>query len=169
MSNLRSRPVALVAAMTVLPLGLTGCGLSGDDPEPVRTGPVEVDDGAHEPRQVVRGYLNAMLAKDATTGRGRFCAVAHETFDRAATGPNGDFAAHFTVTRADIVDVRPGDTAQEVRTAITVDSGGTTIERRLLFVVARTDGGWCIADERSDDDTPDPPAGPVAPATGDPG
>ena len=54
-------------------------------------------------------------------------------FDAAATGPNGDFADHFTVPQATITDVRSGPHGQEVSTAVTVAVGSRKATRPLLF------------------------------------
>ncbi|MDG4832206.1 hypothetical protein O7627_23265 [Solwaraspora sp. WMMD1047] len=149
------RPARWVAAVAALPLALGGCGLvGGAEPDPA--GSTIVDDGADEARQLVQRYLDAMTAKDTAAGRGQLCAAMHEAFDQGATGPNGDFADHFTVTGASIVDIRADNGGQQVSTAITVESGGRKIPARILFVVARTEAGWCIADERVGGNTPAP-------------
>nr|MDT0662129.1 hypothetical protein [Micromonospora sp. DSM 115978] len=145
----------LVATTALAPLALAGCGLfGGSGPGP--SGSVPVDDGADESRQLVQNYLDAMRAKDVATGRGQLCAAMHEAFDQGATGPNGDFAEHFDVADAEIVDIRPQDGGQAVSTAITVEASGEQIPARIMFVVSRTDAGWCIADERVGGNTPAP-------------
>lgn len=174
MSTPRLRSAALIGSMAILPLGLTACGLSdgsggsggSDGSGGVAPSPssVPVDDGARESRELVQRYLDAMRVKDVESGRGQLCAAMHEAFDRGATGPNGDFADHFTVTEATIVDIRPNAGGQEVSTAITVESGGRSLPAKIMFVVARGDGGWCIADEQVGGNTPATPGG-AAPAS----
>jgi hypothetical protein len=160
------RPARWLAAVAALPLALGGCGLVGG-PSPDPAGSTTVDDGSDEARQLVQRYLDAMTAKDTAAGRSQLCAAMHESFDQGATGPNGDFAAHFSVTGASIVDIRPDNGGQQVSTAITVEAGGRKVPARIMFVVARTEAGWCIADERVGGNTP-APAG-SAPASATPG
>ena len=90
-----------------------------------------------------------MIAKDTAAGRPALCTPMHETFDRSATGPNGDFAEHFEVAEAVITDVRARDGGgQEVSTLITTVVSERSNQTPLLFTVVPTDQGWCISDER---------------------
>ncbi|WDZ84378.1 hypothetical protein [Micromonospora cathayae] len=155
---------ALVVALAALAFPLAGCGFGGDD-EPARepdTAPAE--EAAGKARERVQAYLDAMVAKDVATGRAQFCAAAHAAFDAAATGPNGDFADHFTVPTATITDVRPGPAGQEVSTSVTVTAGKQNVTRGLLFTVTRSGADWCIASEAPGGNTPAPASGSPAPA-----
>ncbi|GAB3941517.1 hypothetical protein GCM10027614_26990 [Micromonospora vulcania] len=88
-----------------------------------------------------------MTAKDAAAGRSQLCALLHEGFDLAATGPNGDFADHFEVPEATITDVRSGSRGQEVSVSVSVTVGKRKTTRPLLFTVTKDGGDWCIAGE----------------------
>lgn len=138
------RPVTVIAAALVLPFALAGCGLLGavaGEPGP------PPEDAAAKARERVQGYLDAMKAKDVTLGRAQLCQPMQASFDRAATGPNGDFAAHFTVVQTVITDVRANGGNQEVSTAITVTAPGQDAPIDILFTVTKTGGQWCIAGE----------------------
>ncbi|HEX2771361.1 MAG TPA: hypothetical protein VHN18_02885 [Micromonosporaceae bacterium] len=139
----------LAGAVTAAAL-LGGCGLiGGDEPAAPRASaaPDAVAEGAGPSRERVQQYLDAMRAKDVRKGRTQLCPVLHPVFDQAATGPNGDFARHFTVPVATIVDVRARGGKQEVVASVTVSTGGRRMVRALKFTVARGDTGWCIDGE----------------------
>ena len=143
----RRRPVVLVTALMLGGPALAGCGILDDDPEPPA---VKVDESPQRARERVQAYLDAMTAKDVPTGRAQLCVSLHAAFDKAATGANGDFATHFTVTSAAITDIRAAGDEQQVSTAITVTAKGQRIPLKLLFTVARAGDGtdaWCIARE----------------------
>ena len=162
MGVVRLRLVRLAAVLAILPLSLTGCGLR-DRVDGGAGGGAPVDDGADKSRARVQAYLDAMKAKSVDAGREQLCAPMHASFDKAATGPNGDFADHFTVPEAIITDVRAKGGDQEVSAAITVSAGGRKIPVKILFTVARADGQWCIAKETVGGNTP-PPSGSPTPA-----
>ncbi|MFF3868433.1 hypothetical protein [Micromonospora sp. NPDC001898] len=149
---------ALVAALALLPFALFGCGLGGDDEKPAaeQPGRAPAEEAATKARERVQAYLDAMIAKDAAAGRSQLCAPAQGGFDSAATGPNGDFADHFTVTEAAITDVRPGAAGQEVSTSVTVTVGAREAARPLLFTVTRSGADWCVAGEAPGGHTPAP-------------
>ncbi|MBE1492430.1 hypothetical protein [Plantactinospora soyae] len=160
----RAAGVAMVLAM--LPLSLTGCGLLevfGQDPDVT---PTPVDDGPDRARERVQTYLDAMKAKSVADGREQLCAPLQEAFDQAATGPNGDFAKHFSVSAATITDVRAEGADQEVSTSITVKVGTRSTPTKILFTVARAGGQWCIAKEAPGGNTPPSPSGEPTPAAG---
>lgn len=127
--------------LAIIPLGLAGCALSDSEPGP------PPEDAAVKARERVQQYLDAMVAKDPDLGRSQFCPVLHESFDQAATGPNGDFAEHFTVTQAEITHVQDSDGGQEVTAAVTVSAADQPAVINLRFTVVEIDGQWCIADE----------------------
>lgn len=156
--RLRSAVVATASA-TVL-LASAGCGVFGGDAPDGAGGSTPVDEGPEQARTLVQAYLDAVVAKDSAAGRGQLCPAMWEAFDRSATGPNGDFAKHFTVPEAAITDIRAKDGAsQEVSTSISIATeGGRPTEVPLLFTVSRTDQGWCIADERPGGNAPASPA-----------
>lgn len=153
---------ALTVALTALALAVSGCGIGGDEPagEPDR---VPAEEAASKARERVQAYLDAMVAKDVAAGRGQFCASAHAAFDAASTGPNGDFAEHFTVPRATITDVRSGPAGQEVSTSVTVAVGKRNVSRDLLFTVTRSGADWCIASEAPGGNAPTTPTPAVTP------
>ncbi|HEX7746565.1 MAG TPA: hypothetical protein VF462_15045 [Micromonosporaceae bacterium] len=128
---------------------LGGCDLVGrsEPPSVESQAPDAVAEGATPSRQRVQDYLYAMRAKDVTRGRSQLCPGLHPTFDQAATGPNGDFARHFTVPAAQILDVRANGGKQEVLASVTVAAGGGTLVRSLRFTVAKGAAGWCIDSE----------------------
>lgn len=147
MGVLRLRPTARATALLILLLASAGCGVFGDSSDAGDAGPV--DEGPEKARALVQAYLDAVVAKDPATGREQFCPEMREAFDRFATGPNGDFAEHFTAAQASITDVRAKDAShQEVSTVITTVVQEQESQAELLFTVARTEQGWCIADER---------------------
>ncbi|MEU8025682.1 hypothetical protein ABUL04_07140 [Micromonospora harpali] len=146
---------ALVATLAVLPFALLGCG-SDDEDAAQQPGRAPAEEAAAKSRERVQAYLDAMIAKDVAAGRGQLCAPAQAAFDAAATGPNGDFADHFTVTGATITDVRAGAGGQEVSTEITVTAGSREATRPLLFTVTRSGADWCVAREAPGGNTPEP-------------
>ncbi|MFJ8578642.1 hypothetical protein [Micromonospora sp. NPDC093277] len=155
------RAVAGAALLALLPAALTGCGLGGGDdtaggaaPSDAKRAPAE--EAAAKSRERVQAYLDAMAAKDPDAGRSQLCAPAQAAFDAAATGPNGDFADHFTVPQATITDVRSGPNGQEVSTSVTVAAGSRKGTRPLLFTVTRSGADWCISAEAPGGNTPDP-------------
>ncbi|MFD2763243.1 hypothetical protein [Micromonospora eburnea] len=155
------RTAAAAALLALLPAVLTGCGFGGDDDtaggaasSDARRAPAE--EAAAKSRERVQAYLDAMAAKDTDAGRSQLCAPAQTAFDAAATGPNGDFADHFTVPQATITDVRSGPNGQEVSTSVTVAVGSRKATRPLLFTVTRSGADWCISAEAPGGNTPDP-------------
>ncbi|WP_435831132.1 Rv0361 family membrane protein [Polymorphospora rubra] len=154
----------------LLGAALAGCGDSGsDEPTP---------DAGERARERVQAYLDAMKAKDVAAGRAQLCAAMQATFDRIATGPNGDFAAHFTVPDATIDGVRAEGAHQLVDATVTVAVAGEPGPVGLVFTVTLVDGHWCISDEvpapapKPDDEAPTPAstpspsrAGPAGPAS----
>ena len=154
------RAVAGAALLAFLPVTLAGCGLAGGDDAPdtpageSQRAPAE--EAAAKSRERVQAYLDAMAAKDVDAGRSQLCAPTQTAFDAAATGPNGDFADHFTVPQATITDVRSGPHGQEVTTSVTVAVGSRKATRSLLFTVTRTGADWCIAGEAPGGNTPAP-------------
>ncbi|MFG1674848.1 hypothetical protein [Micromonospora sp. NPDC049282] len=157
----RRRPVAAFALLALLPAGLAGCG-AGDDggSAAAPTGRAPAEEAAAKSRERVQAYLDALAARDAAAGRSQLCAPMQAAFDTAATGPNGDFADHFTVPQATITAVRTGPRGQEVSASVTVAAGSRKAVRSLLFTVTRTGADWCIAGEA--------PIGNPAPPDGDP-
>ncbi|WP_433534937.1 hypothetical protein ACQPZK_22795 [Micromonospora sp. CA-249363] len=136
------------AAFVLLPAALAGCG-SGDDADEQTATPqrAPAEEAATRSRERVQAYLDAMTAKDVAAGRSQLCAVLHDGFDAAATGPNGDFADHFQVPQATITDVRSGQRGQEVSVSVSVTAGKSKVTRPLVFTVTRDGGDWCIASE----------------------
>ncbi|MGK5741932.1 hypothetical protein [Micromonospora sp. URMC 103] len=155
------RLAGVAAALAIPPLVLAGCGLGGEDEEPAkpeRQAPAE--EAAAKSRERVQAYLDAMIAKDAAAGRSQLCATLHDAFDAGASGPNGDFADHFTVPQAEITDIRSGPHGQEVNVTVSVTAGSRKVTRALVFTVTRDGADWCIAGEA--------PAGPAATPTAKP-
>ncbi|SBT44849.1 hypothetical protein [Micromonospora auratinigra] len=152
------RRVATAAVLlALLPVALTGCG--DDDTDTGAAAPTPrapAQEAASKSRERVQAYLDAMAAKDVDAGRSQLCAPLQATFDTAATGPNGDFADHFTVPQAVITDVRSGAHGQEVSTTVTVAAGARKATRPVLFTVTRSGADWCIAGEAPGDNTPAP-------------
>ncbi|MEH1011576.1 hypothetical protein V6U90_00380 [Micromonospora sp. CPCC 206060] len=144
----RIRRVALATVLVALPVGLAGCGLGGGDPadEPADDRPT-VEEAATRARERVQAYLDAMKAKDPAAGRAQLCDPMHEAFDAAATGPNGDFATHFTVGDAAVTEVRDTERGQQVAATVTVTVAGKPRSSGLLFTVTRSAGQWCISGE----------------------
>ncbi|MEQ4305911.1 hypothetical protein ABNF97_31765 [Plantactinospora sp. B6F1] len=163
MVGVRRRLVGVVTVLAMVPLGLAGCsvfdGLVGQGAEPTPT----PDEGPDRARERVQAYLDAMKAKSVADGREQLCEPLRESFDQAATGPNGDFAKHFSVSAAKITDVRANGADQDVSTSITVKVGGKTSATKVLFTVARADGQWCIAKEAIGGHTPAPSGSPTEP------
>ncbi|MFB6395797.1 hypothetical protein [Polymorphospora lycopeni] len=123
----------------VLAAALAGCGSqepSGPDPGQLA-------------RERVQTYLDAMKAKDVAAGRAQLCAGMHATFDRIATGPNGDFAAHFVVTDATVTGGQAVGADQRVDAAVMVTAAGDPRLVGLVFTLSHVDGHWCIADEET--------------------
>ncbi|MCI4061829.1 hypothetical protein MRQ36_04300 [Micromonospora sp. R77] len=154
----RSTAVA-VAALALLPFALAGCG-DDDKAGTPATGAARApaEEAAAKSRERVQAYLDAMTAKDVAAGRSQLCAPLQTAFDANATGPNGDFADHFTVRGATITDVRSGARGQEVSTSVTVAVGARQTARALLFTVTRSGADWCIAGEAPGGSTPTPTA-----------
>ncbi|MEH1102431.1 hypothetical protein [Micromonospora sp. CPCC 205561] len=152
----RGRLAAGVALLGTLPLALLGCGLGAEEEPAAKPGRAPAEEAAAKSRERVQAYLDAMTAKDVAAGRSQLCAVLQQGFDAAATGPNGDFADHFTVPRTEITDVRSGPQGQEVSASISVTAGSRTITRPLLFTVTRDGADWCIAAEAPGGNTPAP-------------
>lgn len=151
------RAVTGVALFALLPAALTGCGLTGgDDSDGGVPQKAPAEEAAAKSRERVQAYLDAMAAKDVAAGRGQLCAPEQAAFDAAATGPNGDFADHFTVPQATITDIRSGPHGQEVSAAVTVAVGARKATRPLLFTVTRSGADWCIAGEAPGGNTPEP-------------
>ena len=143
--------------LTTVPLVLAGCGLIGGEEEPAeQPGRAPAEEALAKSRERVQAYLDAMTAKDVAAGRSQLCAVLHESFDEAATGPNGDFADHFKVSQTEIIDIRPGPVGQEVSTVVTVTVGKREADRALLFTVTRDGLDWCISGERPGGHSPAP-------------
>jgi hypothetical protein len=141
------RSLAAAVAATAL---LSGCWLTGGERAPApgtSEAPDPVAEGAAPSRQRVQDYLDAMRAKDVAQGRSQLCPGLHRAFDQAATGPNGDFARHFTVPAARILEVRARGGKQEVLASVTVAVGRRTAARSLRFTVAKGEAGWCIDSE----------------------
>ncbi|MEN3609948.1 hypothetical protein AAH979_10400 [Plantactinospora sp. ZYX-F-223] len=163
MVGVRRRVVGVVAVLVMVPLGLAGCGpfdgLVGQGAEPTPT----PDEGPARARERVQAYLDAMKAKSVADGREQLCEPLRESFDQAATGPNGDFAKHFSVSATKITDVRANGADQDVSTSITVKVGGKASPTKVLFTVARADGQWCIAKETIGAHTPAPSGSPTEP------
>ncbi|PZG06561.1 hypothetical protein C1I95_32025 [Micromonospora craterilacus] len=150
------RSAATAVLLTTAPFALFGCGLLDDEEEAEQPGRAPAEEAMAKSRERVQAYLDAMAAKDVAAGRSQLCTVLHEAYDEAATGPNGDFADHFDVPRAEIIDVRPGPAGQEVSTSIAVTAGSRKLTRKLLFTVTRDGLDWCIADERPGGNSPAP-------------
>ncbi|GGM37992.1 hypothetical protein GCM10011608_23280 [Micromonospora sonchi] len=142
--------------LTAVPLALGGCGLIAGENEAEEPGRAPAEEALTKSRERAQAYLDAITAKDVEAGRSQLCAVLHEAFDGAATGPNGDFADHFKVSKAEIVDIRPGPSGQEVSAAVTVAVGKRTATRPLLFTVTQDGLDWCISDERPGGHSPAP-------------
>ncbi|MFG2061388.1 hypothetical protein ACGFIK_08185 [Micromonospora sp. NPDC048871] len=151
------RRCAALALLTTVPFALVGCGLIGGEKEPAeQPGRAPAEEALAKSRERVQAYLDAMVAKDVVAGRSQLCTVLHESFDEAATGPNGDFADHFTVAQTEITDIRPGPLGQEVSTVVTVTVGKRKADRGLLFTVTREGLDWCISGERPGGHSPAP-------------
>ncbi|MDZ5442712.1 hypothetical protein U2F26_08195 [Micromonospora sp. 4G57] len=153
------RVASAVALLALLPLTLAGCGFGGDDEAgapAAGTQRAPAEEAAAKSRERVQAYLDAMAAKDVDAGRSQLCAPLQKPFDAAATGPNGDFADHFTVPQATITDVRSSPHGQEVSTAVTVAVGSRKATRPLLFTVTRSGADWCISAEVPGGNTPEP-------------
>jgi hypothetical protein len=145
-----TRFLATLAAVAAVGPLIGGCGLIGGDPArvpQVSEAPDAVAEGAGPSRERVRQYLDAMRTKDVRKGRSQLCPELHRIFDQGATGPNGDFARHFTVPSAKVLDVRAKGGKQEVQASVTVKAGERSLVRSLRFTVAKGDAGWCIDGE----------------------
>ncbi|WP_341716939.1 hypothetical protein QQG74_23710 [Micromonospora sp. FIMYZ51] len=155
------RSAATAVVITTMSLALSGCGLvGGGADEAEQPGRAAAEEALTKSRERVQAYLDAMAAKDVAAGRSQLCAVLHETFDGAATGPNGDFAEHFEVPAAEILDIRSGPAGQEVSVSVTVAVGKREADRPLLFTVTRDGLDWCISDERPGGNSPEPAPSP---------
>ena len=147
------------AALVLLPFALVGCGIGGDDEKDTpatEAARAPAEEAAAKSRERVQAYLDALTAKDVAAGRSQLCAPMQDAFDANATGPNGDFADHFTVSQATITDIRSGSRGQEVSTSVTVAVGARKATRGLLFTVTRSGADWCIAGEAPGGNTPEP-------------
>ncbi|MEU1886150.1 hypothetical protein [Micromonospora sp. WMMD987] len=142
-----------VVPLALLPFTLLGCGSGEPEDTPQR---VPAQEASGKARERVQAYLDAMVAKDPAAGRNQLCATMHAGFDDAATGPNGDFADHFTVSGVTITDIRTGDRGQEVSTTVTASVGTRKTTRPLLFTVTRDGADWCIAGEEPGGHRPEP-------------
>jgi hypothetical protein len=158
-----SRVRAAAAPLVGLAVLLSGCTTGGAAPTPptAATATATPAAGGAEAEEPVRGYLDAMRAKDVAQGRAQLCPATREIFDTSATGPGGDFAEGFTVTRAWIDDSRPVAVGYQVTATVTVAVADATSEVGLLFTVTPAgDDSWCIQDETSvppaDGPTPTP-------------
>ncbi|WP_422736097.1 nuclear transport factor 2 family protein [Micromonospora sp. WMMD729] len=149
MRPIHRRLTVTAAAFVLFPAALVGCGADGDDAEDQTATPqrAPAEEAAARSRERVQAYLDAMTAKDVAAGRSQLCALLHDGFDAAATGPNGDFADHFQVPQATITDVRAGQRGQEVSVSVSVTAGKSKVTRPLVFTVTRDGGDWCIAGE----------------------
>ncbi|WFE41482.1 hypothetical protein [Micromonospora sp. WMMD998] len=147
MGQQQRRVAAVTVLLALLPVGLAGCGEADAGGAAAPTGRAPAEEAAAKSRERVQAYLDALAARDTDAGRSQLCAPMRAAFDAAATGPNGDFAKHFTVPRATITDVRTGSKGQEVSAVITVAAGSHEADRALLFTVTRTGADWCIAGE----------------------
>ena len=158
----RDRFAGLVV-LALLPAALAACGSGGQDGKDAPpSGKAPAEEAAAKSRERVQAYLDALTARDAAAGRSQLCAPMHAAFDAAATGPNGDFADHFTVPDATITDVRSGPNGQEVSASVTVAAGSRKATRSLLFTVTRNGADWCISGEVPGDRTADPSEPPPA-------
>ncbi|ASW56062.1 hypothetical protein [Plantactinospora sp. KBS50] len=143
-----SRPARLAAVLLITPLALAGCSLGGGaDEGGSGAGQQATEDAGQRARERVQAYLDAMKAKDVAAGREQLCAPLQETFDKAATGSSGDFAKHFTVTEAEIVDVSSDNGWERVESTVTVEVSGKSLSRSVSFAVTSVDGAWCIGKE----------------------
>ncbi|WP_174536040.1 hypothetical protein [Micromonospora chalcea] len=162
----RGRFAALALAFALTP-ALAACGSGPDGAATAPSGRAPAEEAAAKSRERVQAYLDALTARDADAGRSQLCAPMHAAFDAAATGPNGDFADHFTVPDATITDVRSGPNGQEVSASVTVAAGSRKATRSLLFTVTRNGADWCISGEVPRDPAAEPtadPSGPQPPA-----
>ncbi|WP_431935536.1 hypothetical protein [Micromonospora sp. RP3T] len=150
MGQQHRRVVTVAVVLALLPVALTACGgdrSAGSAEGSAATQQAPAQEAATKSRERVQAYLDALAARDVAAGRSQLCAPLQAAFDTAATGPNGDFADHFTVPQAAITDVRTGPRGQEVSASITVAAGSEKATRALLFTVTRTGADWCIAGE----------------------
>ncbi|MEU8330202.1 hypothetical protein [Micromonospora sp. NPDC048839] len=150
MRPIHRRLAPTAAGLLLLPVALVGCGIGDDDAKekpPAKPARAPAEEAAARSRERVQAYLDAMTAKDVAAGRSQLCAVLHDGFDLAATGPNGDFADHFQVPEAAITAIRSGPLGQEVSVSVSVTAGKRTVARPLVFTVTRQGSDWCIAGE----------------------
>ncbi|MET7834523.1 hypothetical protein ABZS44_17080 [Micromonospora sediminicola] len=161
MGQQHRRAATATVLLALLPIALTACG---DDGAPGGATPAApqapAQEAAAKSRERVQAYLDALAARDAAAGRSQLCAPMQAAFDAGATGPNGDFADHFTVPQATITDVRSGPHGQEVSATVTVAAGSRTATRALLFTVTRTGADWCISGETPGGRTAQPTVSP---------
>ncbi|MEU4678042.1 hypothetical protein [Micromonospora sp. NPDC023737] len=149
-------------ALAILPSALAGCGLGGEAEESPKPDQAPAEEADAKSRERVQAYLDAVVAKDVDAGRSQLCAVMHEAFDAAATGPNGDFADHFKVPEAAITDIGSGPRGQQVNVSVTVAVGSRKVVRPLVFTVTRDGADWCISGEAPGSATPSPSGTPVS-------
>ncbi|WP_089157377.1 hypothetical protein [Micromonospora sp. NBS 11-29] len=168
MSRAHRGRVAAFALLTLLPVGLAGCGAPGAGGTATPTGRAPAQEAAAKSRERVQAYLDALAARDVAAGRSQLCEPMHSAFDTAATGLNGDFADHFTVPQATITGVRSGPHGQEVSATITVAAGSRTAARSLLFTVTRSGADWCISGEVPVNPEAEPTPDPTGPPPGEP-
>ncbi|MEU4790052.1 hypothetical protein AB0F95_10140 [Micromonospora tulbaghiae] len=157
-----------LALLALLPAALAACGSGGRGGDTPPSGKAPAEEAAAKSRERVQAYLDALTARDAAAGRSQLCAPMHAAFDSAATGPNGDFADHFTVPEATITEVRSGPNGQEVSASITVAAGSRKAARSLLFTVTRNGADWCISGEVPGGAPVDPDVSPSGPPPGKP-
>ncbi|WBB67233.1 hypothetical protein [Micromonospora sp. WMMD812] len=141
------RLAGFAGVLATLPLALAGCAFGTKDEPAAKPDRAPAEEAATKSRERVQAYLDAMTAKDAAAGRSQLCAALHDSFDAAATGPNGDFADHFEVPQAAITDIRSGPRGQEVSVSVSVAVGSRKATRPLVFTVTRDGADWCIAGE----------------------
>ncbi|MFY1637375.1 hypothetical protein ACN27F_29585 [Solwaraspora sp. WMMB335] len=152
--------IGTLAVLAVLGLAAAGC-TAGPAPAPISAPSATVPPaGSVESHELVQNYLDAMRAKDVDQGRAQLCAATQEIFDASATGPNGDFAESFSVSRAEVTGSRRVAVGHEVTATVAITSGAGSTAVDLVFTVTPADfdaGDWCIHDE-----TAAPAGGPSA-------
>ncbi|GIF48545.1 hypothetical protein DFJ67_8250 [Asanoa ferruginea] len=141
----RRRALAVAALTVALVAPLGGCSIAdkivGEDPKPI-------DESPQKAREKVEAYLAAMTKRDAAAGRKQLCPTLAGTFDKTASGVDGDFYKKTKVSGAVVTDVRAEATGQKVTTAMLVTfSGKKPVPLGVSFLVTNIDTGWCIAGE----------------------
>lgn len=162
------RPALCVVTLAIAGAVLSACGLGGGPGGAgggSTAGGKPSEDAAALARATVQDYLDAMESKEPTAGRSKLCAPLHASFDQSATGPNGDFAGHFTVTSAEITEVTADGGRQRVNTVVQATAGKQTFTRGIMFVVTPVDGTWCISDEAPGETSAPDPDGPPSEAS----